>query len=71
MNKPAMLAPPAPQKFKTPAQIRDRISWLNAQNFAKGERGIGSRDRERKILQRRLQELMNPQFGEINQPPLI
>jgi len=51
--------------------IRERLTWLNAQNFAKGERGIGSRDRERKILQRRLQELMNPQFGEINQPPLI
>lgn len=66
-----MLAPPAPQKFKTPSQIRERLTWLNAQNFAKGERGIGSSDHEKKVLQRRLEELMNPQFGEINQPPLI
>lgn len=71
MNKPAMLAPPAPQKFKTPAQIMDRISWLDGQIFVKGQRGIGSRNAEIKILNARLKELMNPQFGEINPPPLI
>lgn len=71
MNKPALLAPPAPEKFKTPAEIMDRLEWLGAQSFKKGERGIGSRDAEIKALDRRLKQLMNPEFGEISQPPLL
>ena len=71
MNKPALTAPPAPQKFKTLAQIMDRINWLQSQQFAKGERGIGARDRELKAMTKRLQELQQPCFGEIDQPPLL
>jgi hypothetical protein len=51
---------PRANKFSTQAQITERLATLRAMQFAKGQRGIGSRDLEVKILTQRLYEMQRP-----------
>jgi hypothetical protein len=48
------------EKFATPAQIEARLAVLNQMQFKPGQRGVGSRDLEVKLLTRRLIWLQNP-----------
>jgi hypothetical protein len=51
---------PRAEKFSTQAQITERLATLHAMQFAKGQRGIGSRDLEVKLLTQRLHEMQCP-----------
>jgi hypothetical protein len=51
---------PRVEKFSTQGQITARLANLHAMQFAKGERGIGARDMEIKLLNQRLHEMQCP-----------
>ena len=48
---------PRVEKFRTQGQIIARLANLHAMQFAKGQRGVGSRDLEVKLLIQRLYEM--------------
>ena len=49
-------------KFSTQGQIIARLANLHAMQFDLGERGIGARDLEVKLLTRRLREMQSPEL---------
>jgi hypothetical protein len=51
---------PRVEKFATQEQITQRINTLLAMRFDKGQRGVGSRDLEVKLLTQRLHEMQCP-----------
>lgn len=48
------------EKFKSQSDIQARLVVLRAMQFKKGERGIGTRDAEVKLLEQRLKSMQNP-----------